>query len=45
MIFGQRETVDGVYVPISETSPGPKRKAAVVPYAWVASWEKRQVSL
>lgn len=34
-----RETVDG------ETSPGPRRKDAVVPCAGVASWEERQVSL
>lgn len=45
LIFGQRETVDGVQVPIFETSLGPKRKDAAVPCAWVASWEKRQVSM
>lgn len=30
LVFGQRETADGVWIPVLEPSPGPRRKNTVV---------------
>lgn len=38
LVFGPRETADGVWIPVFEPSPGPRRKNTVVPNAWEAGF-------